>query len=276
MSWEDAVRWYRAQPGTVVAVLHNYFDLPVAVAAERYRASEEFGKVIEHLGLGAGRKALDVGSGNGIASYALARSGWRVVSLEPDPSDEVGAGAIRRLAAVGLPIEVLTAWGERIPLEDKSVSAVFARQVLHHARDLDQMVSELARVLTPGGRMLTVRDHVAESDAELAEFLNSHPLHRHYGGENAFPLGRYHTAFRAAGLRLIDSWGPYSSILNYYPGTEAERQQKLVDVSRVRFKGAGRWLAWSRGFRELTARKLDRLCDAPGRLYSFLLEKPVS
>ena len=33
----------------------------------------------------AGR-ALDLGAGNGILSYALAREGWSVTAVEPDPS----------------------------------------------------------------------------------------------------------------------------------------------------------------------------------------------
>ena len=50
LSWEDAVRWYRAQPGNEAAIRANYFDLPVRPAAERYAASEEFAEVTRLLG----------------------------------------------------------------------------------------------------------------------------------------------------------------------------------------------------------------------------------
>jgi len=107
-TWEEAVRWYRAQPGNEVEVSNNYFDLPVRQAAERFAESEEFAEISRLLGAGEGRQILDLGAGNGIASYALASNGWVVTALEPDESEEVGAGAIQLLArATALLIKVV-------------------------------------------------------------------------------------------------------------------------------------------------------------------------
>ena len=78
LNWEEAVRFYRSQPGNEIEVRNNYFDLPVLDAAKRYAGSEEFAEVLRHLGTGNGRRILDAGAGNGIASYALAANGWRV------------------------------------------------------------------------------------------------------------------------------------------------------------------------------------------------------
>ena len=112
LSWEEAVRWYRAQPGNEIEVSNNYFDLPVRQAAERFAASEEFAEISRLLGTGQGMQILDLGAGNGVASYALARNGWVVTALEPDESDEVGAGAIYLLAReTGLPIKVVQEFG---------------------------------------------------------------------------------------------------------------------------------------------------------------------
>ena len=107
MTWEEAVRWYRDQPGNEAEIRNNYFDLPVLPAAQRYANSEEFAEVLRLLGPGSGRQILDLGAGNGIASFALAKNGWRVTALEPDRSSEVGAGAIRAIVAqTGLPIDI--------------------------------------------------------------------------------------------------------------------------------------------------------------------------
>ena len=274
LSWEEAVRWYRAQPNNEAEVRNNYFDLPVLGAAERYAASEEFAEVLRLLGPGNGKRILDLGAGNGIASFALAKHGWVVTALEPDESAEVGAGAIDRLIdETGLLIEVVREFGERLPFADESFSAIHARQVLHHAKGLDAMASELARVLKPGGRCLTTRDHVADDDRQLEAFRNEHPLHNLYGGEHAYPVDRYRSAFEKAGLRVLQSWGPIESILNFFPGTEHERQitiRQIANHSCLRF---GRLLAWSNAFREAQLRRHTQNDKTPGRIYSFLLER---
>lgn len=274
-SWEEAVRWYRAQPDNAGAIRDNYFDLPVSRAAERYAQGEEFAEVLRLLGSGAGQPLLDLGAGNGIASVALARSGWQVTALEPDPSSEVGAGAIRAVAAeINLPITVRQMPGEKIPFPDSSFAAVHARQVLHHALDLDAMVAEVCRVLRSGGRLLATREHVVDDDEQLAAFRASHPLHHLYGGESAYSCARYLQAFDSAGLLLKEMWGPLESILNFYPGTEAERQLMLRRVLNRSLSGAGLLLSRFERFRYALIKRATARDRTPGRLFSFLLEKP--
>lgn len=275
LTWEEAVRWYRAQPNNETEIRNNYFDLPVRAAAERYAQSEEFAKVIQLLGEGNGRRILDVGAGNGIASYALSRRGWNVTALEPEESDEVGAGAIEHLAReTGLRIEVVKHFGEEIPFADKSFAAIHARQVLHHAQNLENMVRELYRVLENHGSLLSTREHVADNDEQLKAFLKEHPLHSLYGGEHAYSLDRYLNAFKAAGFQVAGSWGPLESVLNFYPGTEEERRMAMRQVAMHSWLRLGRLLAWSESFRERQVAAHTRRDQTPGRIYSFLAKKP--
>ena len=267
MTWEEAVRWYRAQPGNEAAIRANYFDLPVGPAARRYAASEEFAEVLRLLGPGEGRRVLDLGAGHGIASFALAQAGWKVTAVEPDASDEVGAGAIRALQAeTGLPIEVLPA----LPADDSIFDAVFCRQVLHHVPDVAATMRELFHLLRSSGVALALREHVASNAEELAAFLQAHPLHRHYGGENAHPLDHYLRAATDAGFRVAQVWGPLESILNFHPGTDKMRR---AAVRRAIFRLAG-WTALL-PFRSL--KHLERVTEedrTPGRIFSFLFSKP--
>src|SRR5450631_448582 len=263
-SWEEAVRAFRRDATNGPAVVDNYFDLPVIQAARRYARSSEFRAIRRIIGAPGGR-ALDMGAGHGIASYALASLGWDVIAVDPDTSTEVGVGAISSLSETGVQrIEGIVGLGERLPLRADSVDLVFGRQVLHHLADLDQGLREARRVLRPGGRALFVREHVADDDVQLLEFLQGHPLHRAYGGESAHPLDRYLTAFRDAGLSIIRCWGPLDSMINFYPGP---RSRRMATIGRT----LARQRAWRAAF-DPAARSaaLNLAMCEPGRLYSFL------
>lgn len=276
ISWEDAVRWFRRQPGNEQGVLDNFFDLPVLSAAVRFSKGEEFREMLRLLGPGCGRRVLDLGAGHGVTSYALARTGWEVIALEPDPSKEVGHGAIENWSReAGLSVEILTDPALPFPIETASMDAVIARQVLHHVPDLQTCLRELARILKPGGILLTTRDHVADDADQLERFLAAHPLHPLYGGENAHPLEVYLTGFCAAGFELREVWGPVESVLNFFPGTEAERRNLLV--KSIRNGGDNRVikaLAFLPIFQRRTARKIVLKDRTPGRIYSILARKP--
>jgi SAM-dependent methyltransferase len=260
-TWEEAVLWLRAQPDQDELVRACFFDDPLLDAAERYYASGEWAAVRALVGSAAGL-ALDVGAGRGISSYALARDGWRVTALEPDPSAVVGARAIEQLAMdSGLPITVAREWGESLPFPDARFDLVYGRQVLHHARDLRALCSEMARVLKPGGTFLATREHVIFKDADLAVFLAGHPLHRLYGGENAYRLHEYERAMKRAGIRLTRVLNPWASAINLHPRTEAE----VGELIRLRLPMIPAFV-----LTPSVLRRLGWLLRSPGTNYSFL------
>ncbi len=273
-TWEDAVRWLIGQPDQRALVEACYYDAPLAAAATRYRDGPEWQAVRALLPPPPGR-ALDLGAGNGIASFALASDGWRVTAIEPDPSALVGAAAIRGLAAGhGLAIDVVEEWGESLPLADASVDVVFARQVLHHARDLPQLCRELHRVLVPGGRLVAVRDHVVSRAADLPAFFAKHPLHALYGGENAFTMAAYRAALTGAGLRIDRVLRAFDSPINLAPATRTD----VIDAAAGRAARLGVPRPVTRGVLGgvfgPAAAIASRLDNRPGRLVSFVCTRP--
>ena len=101
MSIDEAIRTLRASPAHVNLVRDAYLGRNVKDSAERFLSSAEFQavRVLLH-GYLEGAVVLDMGAGTGIASYAMLAAGaGKVIALEPDPSDEVGRGAIGRLSA---------------------------------------------------------------------------------------------------------------------------------------------------------------------------------
>src|SRR5436190_23871854 len=88
-SWEEAVAWLLTQPQHRDLAVGSYFDPPLSDAAVRYWRSPEW-LALRDLSPKPPGDALDVGAGNGIATFALAKDGWRVTAIEPDPSESVG------------------------------------------------------------------------------------------------------------------------------------------------------------------------------------------
>jgi SAM-dependent methyltransferase len=273
LSWEDAVRWLLDQPDRQELARAAYFDLPTKNAARRYHQSAEFAALRAFLPSRPGR-ALDLGAGNGILSYALAADGWTVTAVEPDPSDMVGAGAIRRLSSdTGVPIDVIEAFGEAIPLEGAGYDLVIARQVLHHAHDLPQLCREMARLARPGGQIITLRDHVISGPEQMRPFLDAHPLHHLYGGENAFTLDEYRRALCRAGLVVDKTLKSFDSVINYAPLTEREIRGAASDPLPGFLKPVARLVAGITPF-ALLCRLATAVDRRPGRLVSFVAGKP--
>jgi ubiquinone/menaquinone biosynthesis C-methylase UbiE len=93
-----------------------------------------------------GSKVLDVGCGNGfIAHHLSAMLGVSVVGIDVMPKTEASIN-YRRYDGV------------HIPLADDSVDAVLLCYVLHHAQDVRAVLSELKRVLRPGGLAVIYED----------------------------------------------------------------------------------------------------------------------
>jgi SAM-dependent methyltransferase len=271
-SWEAAVIWLRNQPERRQLVLDAFYDDPLIAAAGRYFDSCEW-QTIAQLLRGRTGRALDVGAGRGIASYALGREGFRVTALEPDPSAIVGAAAIRGLAAeAALPIDVVEEFSERLPFADATFDVVFARAVLHHTSDLDGACREMYRVLRPGGVFVAAREHVISKEADLGQFLAQHPLHHLYGGEHAFLLDRYVGAVKDAGFSSVEVLAPLQSPINLFPYTIDSLRNAVVDRLSRKLPAGPLWrvaLGSDRIFKSLLS-VAGHFDNRPGRLYSFV------
>jgi ubiquinone/menaquinone biosynthesis C-methylase UbiE len=274
-SWEQAIELLRNDPACKELIFNSYLTVDLLENCQRFEQSDEFHEVIEILtGFDAGKNLLDVPAGNGIATYAFAKSGYRVTAVDPDPSNTVGRGAIAQvLAASGLSAEVVDAVGERLPFPSGSFDIVYVRQGLHHAADLPGMMREFFRVCRPGGVLLACREHVVDDyGASLKAFLDAQIDHQLYGGEHAFTPADYRSAFVAAGFTLIRVMDPWDTVINLFPDSPAALRARLLSSKPGRllkmFLPESTVIAI--GMRYLRRQK------APGRLCSFVARKPAA
>jgi len=102
--------------------------------------------VFEWLGAQPGECILDLGCGQGQLTQRIASTGATVVGVDSSPQ-MVAAARERGIAAE-------EGRAEALPFADRSFDAVFSNAALHWVRDQDAMMSEVRRVLKPGGRFV--------------------------------------------------------------------------------------------------------------------------
>ena len=96
-----------------------------------------------------GGRSSTSGAGGGLLAEEFARAGFEVTGVDPAP--ESIQTARTHAEASGLRIDYRTAAGERLPFPDASFDHAACCDVLEHVDDLDSVIREIARVLTPGG-----------------------------------------------------------------------------------------------------------------------------
>lgn len=107
---------------------------------------------VDWLTIPPGGIALDVGSGPGSVTASLAHAaGPDGLALGVDISEPMLARAVR--AAAGPRVGFLRADAQRLPLRDETVDAAVSIAVLQLIPDPAATLSEIARVLRPGGRL---------------------------------------------------------------------------------------------------------------------------
>ena len=266
----------RQDPARRELIYNSYLTANLAENCQRFAEGEEFAEVLKILERFAPEKKmlLDMPGGNGIATYAFAKAGFQVSTVEPNPSKSVGRGAIHCiLQKFSLQANVVDAYGEKLPFQTNSFDIAYVRQGLHHAGDLPAMLQEISRILRPGGILLACREHVVDNYQRSLEcFLASQPDHQLYGGENAFTLCCYRQAISNARMAILLELGPFDSPINMYPNTPETLCKKILGTPPGRLlriflpdslvSWMGMWL--------LKRRKM------PGRLYSFVAQKIFS
>ena len=171
--------------------LHSYHkDHWVEIEPDRFARYDRMFKVdprfaprlLAPVAVAEGETVLDFGCGPGYVAVELARQvgpTGRVHAVDVNAEFITRAAEVAREAGVAELVTFHHVLDERLPLPDGSIDRIYAKNVLEYVPDLDHTLSELARVLKPGGTLVASDSDfgfvVVEplSAAEVAELFDA-------------------------------------------------------------------------------------------------------
>ncbi|MBX9578563.1 MAG: glycosyltransferase [Chthoniobacterales bacterium] len=189
-------------------------DLPWT--GERYVPQLRGDIALEHLHRYAlaseivkGKRVLDIASGEGYGSEMLSRTAASVVGVDID------SGTIEHAQKKYRKENLFFKKGrcEQIPLLDHSVDVVVSFETIEHLDDHQKMLSEIKRVLTPGG-ILIVSTPDKHEYTEVPKHHNQFHVNELYRNEFESLLGAYFKNQKILGQRItygsniLDTEGP--------------------------------------------------------------------
>ena len=146
------------------------------------------GGVLEWLDARAGERILDLGCGDGQLTLRSSAAGASVVGVDSSP--EMVAAARER------DVEAEVGNAESLPFASESFDAVFSNAALHWVRDQDAMMSQVRRVLKPGGRFVAEmggHGNIAAIRVAFTAVLARHGFGDREDGVNYYPTPQEYT-----------------------------------------------------------------------------------
>ena len=142
------VKFADAAPGT-----RRFYEL---VEAHRY-VKEWHIPAAADFAAARGLQVLEIGCGLGTDGAEFAKAGADYTGV--DLTEAAVDLARKRFELFDLPGKFQTADAEKLDFADKSFDIVYSHGVLHHTPDTARAISEIHRVLRPGGRAVVMLYH---------------------------------------------------------------------------------------------------------------------
>lgn len=114
------------------------------------RAGEQpFSRLIDYPKI-RDKRVLEIGCGAGSISGQLAASGTQLTAI--DLTEHAIALTQRRFRLFGLSGEILQSDARNLDFDDNTFDLVWSWGVIHHSSETEKIISEIHRVLKPGGQ----------------------------------------------------------------------------------------------------------------------------
>lgn len=146
-------------PKFLIDLLAPYFAHPSGirgriVAALMNRGNRRMNEhTIDALALKASDRVVDVGFGGGLTLEPLAERAREVIAIDPSPAMVERARSQHKKLVAANKLRLESGVMEKLPLESSSVDALMTVNTIYFWTDPAKAISEIARVLKPGGRV---------------------------------------------------------------------------------------------------------------------------
>ncbi len=180
------------------------------------------------LSLDSSTRLLDVGSGYGGAARRLARAFdlQNVVCLNLSTAQNERARALNREAGLNERIAVVDGAFESIPVEDASFDVVWCQDAILHSGDKPRVISEIARVLAPGGDFIFT-DPMQADDCP-PDVLGPVLARIHLDAMGSFRM--YRDLASAAGLVEVEIQALSEQLPRHYARVKQELEKRYEDL----------------------------------------------
>jgi len=160
------------------------------------------------VGVEAGMRVLDVGTGTGNAAIRAAQAGGEVVGLDIAP--ELFEAGRRRAGEAGVEVEWVEGDAESLTFEDDSFDRVFTAFGTIHTTEHDQAANELVRVCKPGGEIVMANWSPNSFPARLSSLLRRLELEETRSAVDPSEWGTHGHPRRVLGGQLVLAIEPAS------------------------------------------------------------------
>jgi demethylmenaquinone methyltransferase/2-methoxy-6-polyprenyl-1,4-benzoquinol methylase len=164
----DSPQSKRRYVRTLFATIADRYDLITAVLSLGQDAKWKQ-KLVTIAGVVAGERALDLAAGTGDIAFAVAARGAKTIGL--DITHRMLQLA-RRRQRNGTPAEFIAGDMISLPFRSSSFDLVTTGYGLRNVPDLAAAVTEIARVLRPGGRLVSLDFNKPENAIVRAIYLS--------------------------------------------------------------------------------------------------------
>ena len=216
--------------------------------------ARQFDIMLTHTNPCAGDWVLDLGAGRGWAAKHFALRGCHTVAVDVVADSVVGLGRSRALMEhTNVAFDPIIADGENLPLINDHFDLVFCSATLHHATDLRMLLSNILRVLRPGGRLAAINEPCIADATDDEQLWRSPELARElsYGINETRPrLKEYRQVLRDVGFQeeAIFPWNAHGLEMHHLATWSTQlgiMPPEQLHAAQSRRDGA-RWKHWFR------------------------------